>query len=68
MWRALSMSYLGFRKQVELAMRAAFIQKGGRPAEQHPIYLVLGSPSWMETVSDPKTLETTEIIRVSCPR
>jgi hypothetical protein len=57
-------SYLDFRKQVELAVRAAFAQKGGKPRDQHPIYLVLGSPKWMQTVSDPKTLETTELIRV----
>jgi hypothetical protein len=39
MWRALSSGR---------GMRAAFVQKGGRPAKQHPIYLVLGSPRWME--------------------
>ncbi len=57
-------SYLDFRKQVELTMRAAFTKKGGQPLDQHPIYLVVGSPKWMESASDPKTLETTEIIRV----
>ncbi len=57
-------SYLGFRKQVELTLRAGYTKKGGKPVDPHPIYLVVGSPRWMETVADPKTLETTEIIRI----
>jgi hypothetical protein len=56
--------YLDFRKQVELGMRAGFAKKGGKPVDQHPIYLVLGSPKWMQAISDLKTLETTETIRI----
>jgi len=57
-------SYLSFRKQVEQTMRAAFKNKGGKPINEHPIYLIVGRPKWMDIVSDEKTLQTTEILRV----
>ena len=57
-------SYLSFRKQVELTMRTAFKNKGGKPINEHPIYLIVGRPKWMDIVSDDKTLQTTEILRV----
>jgi len=57
-------SYLNFRKQLEQSIKAAFKDKGGKPIDEHPIYLVLGSPKWMQTVSDTVTLETTEMIRI----
>jgi hypothetical protein len=56
--------YLDFRKQVEQNLRMGFTAKGGKPVDPHPVYLVVGSPKWMESVADPKTLETTEIIRI----
>lgn len=34
--------YLFFRKTVERNMRAAFIEKGGKPARESPIYFILG--------------------------
>lgn len=57
-------SYLSFRKQLELTMQTAFKNKGGKPIDEHPIYLIVGRPKWMDTVSDEKTLQTTEIIRI----
>ncbi|SLM15591.1 conserved hypothetical protein [uncultured spirochete] len=57
-------SYQSFRKQVEQTMRAAFKNKGGKPINKHPIYLIVGRPKWMDIVSDEKTLQTTEILRV----
>jgi hypothetical protein len=56
--------YLGFRRQVEAAIRNAFIAKGGKPVDAHPVYLVVGRPRWMETAADRVTLETTEMIEV----
>jgi hypothetical protein len=57
-------NYLSFRKKVELTMRTAFKNQGGKPINEHPIYLVLGRPKWMDTVSDEKTLQTTQTIRI----
>ena len=56
--------YLRFRKEVERNLRAAFLAKGGKPVDEHPIYLVVGRPRWMDDVSDEKTLQTTQIITV----
>lgn len=56
--------YLQARRQLEQYLRAAFIEKGGRPKDLHPIYLVLGRPRWLDIVVDPVTLATTEEIRV----
>jgi hypothetical protein len=57
-------NYLKFRKQVEQKLRNGFIEKGGRPKSEYPIYLVLGRPKWFETVADRATLETTTEIQV----
>jgi hypothetical protein len=56
--------YLSFRKRVEQKLRNGFIEKGGRPKSEYPIYLVLGRPKWFETVADRATLETTAEIQV----
>lgn len=56
--------YLEFRRNVEQALGESFRNKGGRPVDRHPIYLVVGNPRWMQTASDRKTLETTETLRV----
>lgn len=53
-------AYLSFRKQVERKLRDGFIEKGGRPKSDYPIYLVLGRPRWFSLVADTVTLETTE--------
>ena len=55
--------YLSFRKQVEQTMRNAFIEKGGLPKEQHPVYLVLGRPRWIAEL-DELSLATISEIRV----
>jgi hypothetical protein len=57
-------SYLRARKETENAIREAFIGNGGRPVDPHPVYLVLGRPTWMEAAADSGTLETTETIEV----
>ncbi|MGA2974992.1 MAG: hypothetical protein ABSF77_06755 [Spirochaetia bacterium] len=56
--------YLSFRKQVEARLRQGFIAKGGRPKEEHPVYLVVGRPQWTLDVSDPLTRSTTDEIKV----
>jgi hypothetical protein len=56
--------YLTFRKQIEMKLRNGFIEKGGRPKSEYPIYLVLGRPKWFDLVADTRTLETTDEIRV----
>ncbi len=55
-WRA--------RTQIEQYLRAEFIAKGGRPKDEHPVYLVLGRPKWLDIVADPVTLATTDELRV----
>ena len=55
-WRA--------RTQLEQYLRAEFIAKGGRPKDEHPVYLVLGRPKWLDIVADPVTLATTDELRV----
>ncbi len=39
--------YLRDRKQAEQWVRQQFIEKGGCPVEDHPVYMVLGSSSWI---------------------
>jgi uncharacterized protein YbjT (DUF2867 family) len=56
--------YLRRRRQVERALRAAFIEKGGSPTDDFPIYMILGRPEWFDTAADPSTLETTAVIEV----
>lgn len=56
--------YLRFRLQAEKTIREAFIAKGGRPVDRHPVYLVVGRPRWMQAAADSITLETTETIEV----
>jgi hypothetical protein len=41
LWRG-DGTYLAHRKQHERLLREKFIAKGGRPARQHPIYMILG--------------------------
>jgi hypothetical protein len=38
--------YLTARRQTEQWVRRQFIAKGGRPAEDHPFYMILGSSPW----------------------
>ncbi len=57
-------SYLSFRRQIEKRLRQDFIQKGGRPEEEHPVYFMLGRPKWVEAHGDPVTLATTDEIVV----
>ncbi len=40
-------AYLHDRKQAEQWVRQKFIEKGGRPHEAHPVYMVLGSSAWI---------------------
>jgi len=47
--------YLKNRKSTEQWVREAFIAKGGRPKDDFPISMVLGSSQWLEkAVPDPK--------------
>src|SRR5512134_33658 len=56
--------YLRMRKQIEQAVRQAFIAKGGAPQEPYPIYLVLGWSKWLRGDVDAVTLSTTTQIEV----
>lgn len=56
--------YLRMRKQIEQAIRQAFLAKGGAPQESCPIYLVLGWSKWLRTDLDAATLDTTAQIEV----
>ena len=56
--------YLQGRRQTEAWLRREFIRLGGRPQEQHPIYMVLGRSKWVERMADPATLSTTSAIQV----
>lgn len=56
--------YLQLRRQVEEWLRREFIAKGGKPAAAYPIYMVLGSSRWLETMLDATTLATTILMRV----
>jgi hypothetical protein len=56
--------YLRVRKQIEQAVRQAFIAKGGAPQEPYPIYLVLGWSKWLRADIDAVTLSTTTQIEV----
>jgi hypothetical protein len=40
--------YLSFRKWVEQKLRNGFIEKGGRPKSEYPIYLVLGGQNGLK--------------------
>ncbi len=47
--------YLKNRKDTEQWVRKAFLAKGGRPKDEFPISMVLGSSKWLEKASpDPK--------------
>ncbi|HSL41942.1 MAG TPA: hypothetical protein VK897_00825 [Anaerolineales bacterium] len=56
--------YLRLRKQIEQSIRGAFIAKGGRPQDAHPIYMALGRTRWMQNDLDAVTLATTTEIEV----
>jgi hypothetical protein len=56
--------YLHGRREVDAWLRREFIRLGGRPQEQHPIYMVLGRSKWVERMADPATLATTSAIQV----
>jgi hypothetical protein len=56
--------YLTFRRHVEEDLREKFIQKGGVPLDQHPIYLMLGRPKWTVDVADAVTVATTDEVVV----
>ncbi|WP_314589821.1 hypothetical protein [Paenibacillus terrigena] len=45
------MEYLENRAQTEEWLRDSFIQKGGKPPERFPIYMVLGHSSWLDACS-----------------
>lgn len=57
-------TYLRLRKQIEQSIRGAFIAKGGRPREPHPIYMAFGRTRWMQNGLDAVTLATTTEIEV----
>lgn len=56
--------YLNTRREVEAWLRSEFISRGGNPRETYPIYMILGSSKWAESVGDSETLSTTAEIRV----
>jgi hypothetical protein len=58
------LGYLTFRRQVEENLREGFIQKGGRPQDDYPIYLMLGRLKWTIDVGDAVSIATTEEIKV----
>lgn len=57
-------AYLRLRKQIEQSIREAFIAKGGKPQEAHPIYMAFGRTKWMQNDLDAVTLATTTQIEV----
>ena len=56
--------YLQARRETEHWLHDQFVAKGGEPRNEHPIYMVLGTPRWFENRGDAATLSTTEQIRV----
>lgn len=58
------LAYLRLRKQIEQSIREAFIAKGGKPREAHPIYMAFGRTRWMQNGLDAVTLATTTEIEV----
>jgi hypothetical protein len=56
--------YLRRRREVERNLREGFISQGGRPVDDHPVYLILGRPKWMDQVADEATLSTTEMVEI----
>jgi hypothetical protein len=56
--------YLALRRKVERNLREGFLAKGGRPADSHPVYLILGRPKWMDLAADEATLQTTDTLEI----
>jgi hypothetical protein len=49
---------------VEEWLRSEFIAKGGKPQSLHPIYMMLGRSTWLQTLLDAPTRATTVEIEV----
>ncbi|WP_235550900.1 hypothetical protein [Paenibacillus sp. Soil787] len=45
------LQYWKGRVETEAWLRAGFIQKGGKPKDEYPLYSVLGSATWIEKYS-----------------
>ena len=58
------LGYLRIRRQVEKNLREGFVQKGGKPKDEYPVYLMLGRPKWTVDAGDAVSIETTEEIKV----
>jgi hypothetical protein len=58
------LEYLQARRQTERWMHQAFIDKGGKPEQNYPIYFMVGRPLWIERVADAATIASTAEIRV----
>jgi hypothetical protein len=39
----------------------------GKPKDEHPCYLILGRPKWLDQAGDEKTLATTDLIEIPLP-
>lgn len=50
--RRYGVDYLNIRRQVEEKLRKRFIERGGKPKRQYPIYFVLGESKWFQSIND----------------
>ena len=50
--RRYGQNYLVSRKAVEAALRARFIERGGKPARKYPFYFVLGKSTWFQYLNE----------------
>jgi hypothetical protein len=55
-------TYLGYRKNHERLLRELFIEKGGHPSREHPIYAILG-----ESPTGPHDLENEYARKIRIP-
>jgi len=58
------LEYVRLRRGIEQELCSKFKEKGGRPKQDYPIYLVVGRPKWAVASADMVTMETTAEIRV----
>lgn len=57
-------SYLRERRETEAWLLETFRGKGGRPVQECPVYMILGTSRWLRTHKDPITQATTGEIQL----
>ena len=58
------LEYLRWRRRVEHQLHRQFLEKGGRPRQDYPVYFVVGRPKWAIASSEAATMEETGEIQV----